>query len=123
MIPHWFVSAPWERRLTGHQGVTYLCWTFVDLPKGAVEKPEHAGFRRHERRHVQQSVVITGLWLAVTYALTRVFHGSPLWLLTALIAWPLAYWVVSVVWKLRTGRGYTDNWFERDARRYAGGAG
>ena len=120
MIPHWFVSAPWERRLTGHQGVTYLCWTFVDLPKGAVDKPEHAGFRRHEHRHVQQGVVITVAWVAITYGLTRVFGGSLWWLLTGLLAWPLVYWAVSVVWKLRTGKGYTDSWFERDARRYAG---
>lgn len=117
-FPHIFVPASWERRITGHTGFTYLIWTFVDLGRDEIGLPVHAGFREHEQRHVQQSVVVTALWFAVVYCLTRV-GLSVWWLLTSFAAWPLVYFVVSVVWKLRTGRGYTDNFFERDARWYA----
>lgn len=117
-FPHIFVPASWERKITGHMGFTYLIWTFVDLTREQLRDPVHARFREHEQRHVQQSVVVTALWFALTYGLTRV-GVSVWWLLTALLAWPLVYWAASVWAKARTGKGYTDNWWEKDARRYA----
>lgn len=117
-LPHIFVPSAWERRRTGHMGVTYLIWTFVDLTHEQLDDLIHAGFKRHEQRHVQQSVAITVLWFAIAAGLTRL-GLSPWWLLTSLVAWPIVYGAVSIVWKTRTGKGYTDNFFERDARRYA----
>lgn len=117
-FPHFFVPARWERRLTGHMGFTYLVWTFVDLTREQIALPVHAGFRRHEQRHVQQSVAVTFLAGALVYGLTSVFDWSHLWVFVALLAWPVVYGVTSVVWKIRTGKGYTDSFWERDARRY-----
>ena len=117
-LPHFFIPAPWARKITGHQGFTYLFWSFVDLPKENIGHPRHTDFRQHEQRHVQQSAAVTVLWLLFGKAVVEFAGLSNWWLLTALAAWPIAYWAVSVVWKMRTGRGYTDNFFERDARRY-----
>lgn len=113
-LPHYFIHAPWERRITHHAGVTYLFWTFVDL-----DRPPSETFRRHEQRHVQQSVAIT---LVVAVALLLATHFGALsdwWTALSLFGWPVAYWIASVIAKVRTGKGYTDNYFERDARRYA----
>ena len=117
-FPHFFVPARWERRLTGHMGFTYLLWTFVDLTNAEIGLPVHSGFRRHEQRHVQQSVTVTALWFAIVYGLTSLLHTSHLWAFSALGAWPLAYFVASVIAKLSTGKGYSDNLWERDAFRY-----
>lgn len=99
-------------------GFTYLCWTFVDLTQDQIALPVHSGFRRHEQRHVMQSVLITVGYVVGALAMLATGGGTAWSLLGAPFVWPLVYWAASVVAKIRTGRGYTDNWFELDARRY-----
>lgn len=70
----------------------------------------------HEYRHVQQFAV---LWVAAL-GLWSLLTPSWWWLLATPLAHGAAVGLAGLYAWTRGGHPYRDNWFERDARRYAG---
>lgn len=106
-LPHFIVYAPKVAALGGHNGITILFWTFVNIPKVSPE------FVRHEYRHVWHWCIGTLAGFVLIGIACLTFHLSPLLLLASPFGFLAPYFLASAV------SGYHENWFERDARRYA----
>ncbi len=93
----WFHRKKFEER--GWIGYSCGCNIFIkDIDdrnlRGAIRKPRTLN---HEKRHCYQQYVL-GVFLLIAYVVNSVF----IWLF------------------LKNKHSYYDNWFERDARKYAG---
>lgn len=106
-LPHFIRYAPKIANLTGHNGITLGFWTFTNIPKVSRE------FIRHEYRHVQQWVAGTALGAVLIGVLCLTLSLTPWLLLAAPFGFLVPYFISSAV------SGYHENFFERDARRYA----
>jgi len=122
LLPHIIVrnSGPprWAGRLfIGRSFVawTWMCFTFLHISGQLLPAQKKAKMFRHEYRHVQQWAALTVLgWLCGALA-----GASWLWWLAVpIVVQPVAVGIAGIAGSLR-GSGYRDNWFERDARRYA----
>ena len=76
----------------------------------------HVRVLRHETRHVHQFYIGFGIGLA----LWLLFQPSMWWLLATPLTFTVAYVLAGIVALVQGKHAYRQNWFERDARRYAG---
>lgn len=91
---------------------TFMFWVFVP------GKTVTATVLHHESRHVQQFLFITGCVMALfALMLHPAWYAYPIFFV---LSHPIAMGVASVIATLRGGHIYRDNWFEKDARHYAG---
>ena len=106
-LPHFIRYVPKIANLTGHNGVTVLFWTFVNIPRVSPE------FVRHEYRHTVQWTILTALGV-VLMAVLAVLDLASWWQLPmGVLLFPICYFISSAF------SGYHNNWFEKDARKYA----